>query len=169
MRRTLVLVAALAGCAGPPLQSDWELAHISQLAREDAVPPPRYPRESDLIALDVAGASGFRFYVDGATLSVRGDHIVRYVLVGRSPAGVDNVTFEGMRCATGEFRIYAVGRADGGWSGETGPWRNVADSTADPARAALARNYFCADGISVSSAAEAVAALRQPRRFHPGD
>ena len=42
---------------------------------------------------------------------------MRYVLVARSPAGVENVSFEGMRCVTNEYRIYAarprrrVGRA----------------------------------------------------------
>lgn len=165
----VVLVAVLAGCASPPLQSDWERAHLSELAREDIVPPPRYPREADLIPFEVPGASGFRFYVDGATLSVRGDHIVRYVLVGRSPGGADNVTFEGMRCATGEFRIYAVGHGDGRWSGEPGRWRQVPDSLLDPARHALERDYFCADGISVSNAGEAVAALRRPSRHGVSD
>lgn len=60
--------------------------------------------------------SEFRFFVDAATLSVSDDGIVRYVLVARSPGGVDNVSLEGMRCATSEVRIYALGR-DGAWVG----------------------------------------------------
>lgn len=39
------------------------------------------------------------------------DGIVRYVLVARSSAGTESVSFEGMRCATREVRIYAAQRA----------------------------------------------------------
>ena len=77
----------------------------------------------------------------------------------RSPAGVENVTFEGLRCS-GEYRVYAVGQAGGGWSGRPGQWRPV-PRDARLGQNALMRRYFCpARNTAVQDAREAAAALR---------
>ena len=162
MRAALLLLGALAGCSSAPLQSDWERAHLAETVPEETVPPPRYPRAGDLVPVDVPGPSGVRFFVDPTTLSVGRDHVVRYVLVGRSASGVDNVTFEGLRCAPPEFRLYALGRSDGTWGGSAGPWQPRRAADVSPARRALADDYFCADGFPVRDASEAIAALHRP-------
>ncbi len=166
MRGALFLCAALAGCSSAPLQSDWERAHLSETAQEDAASPPRYPRAADLVPVDVPGPSGLRFFVDPTSLSVGRDHVVRYVLVGRSAGGIENVTFEGLRCAPREFRIYARGRSDRTWGGSPGPWQTTRSADVSPARRALAEDYFCADGFPVRDAGEALAALHRPPRAH---
>ena len=116
MRRVapVLFLIGLAACSGqrPVEQSDWERAHLAETWQEEETPPPAYPAPADLIEFKVVEAGGFRFFVDGSTLAVGKDGIVRYVLVARSPEGADNVTFEGLRCATRESRIYAVGHAD---------------------------------------------------------
>jgi hypothetical protein len=164
LRAALLLLAALAGCSSAPLQSDWERAHLAETVAEETVPPPRFPRPADLVALDVPAPSGVRFFVDPATVSVGRDRVVRYVLVGRSASGIDNVTFEGLRCAPREFRVYALGRADRSWGGSAGPWQTTRSAEVSPARRALAQDYFCADGFPVRDAGEAVAALHRPAR-----
>lgn len=164
MRAALLLLAALTACSGEPLQSDWERSHLSEIAPEEAAPPPRYPRAGDLVPVDVPAPSGVRFFVDGSTLTVGKDRVVRYVLVGRSSAGIDNVTFEGLRCSPREFRVYALARSDRTWGGSPGPWQTSRSADVLPARRALAEDYFCADGFPVRDAGEAVAALHRPAR-----
>lgn len=163
MRRALFLLAALAGCSGAPLQSDWEREHVATLVDEEQVTLPRYPREADLLAFDPGVASGFRFLLDGSTLSVGRDGIVRYALVARSPQGVDNVSYEGMRCATREFRIYAVGREDRTWASRPGPWQTLRGGSPEPARRVLEHGYLCPQGRPAYGADEVVAALRNRR------
>ncbi len=144
------------------MRSDWERQNEARLEKEarDPVPaPPAFPRKENLIEIALRGATDFRFYVDGATLGV-GDGVVRYVLVARSPEGVENVSFEAMRCATGEYRVYALGYADGTWGGRAGGWRPVV-ARPQPWHTALLRDYFCPQGVPILSAEEGVRALRQ--------
>lgn len=169
MRPALLLVAALAACSDAPLQSDWERAHLSEIAPEEVVPPPRYPRAADLVPVDVPGPSGARFFVDASTLTVGKDRVVRYVLVGRSAAGIENVTFEGLRCSPREFRVYALARSDRTWGGSPTPWQRSRSADVLPARRALAEDYFCADAFPVRDTGEAVAALHRAARARQAD
>jgi predicted molibdopterin-dependent oxidoreductase YjgC len=92
------------------------------------------------------------------------DGVVHYVLVARSSAGAENVSFEGMRCDRGEVRIYAVGR-DGGWFGKPGEWRAIQPRSVQRWHNALFREYFCPQREAIVSAREGVEALR--RGGHP--
>lgn len=143
--RALVLLLVSA-CAGPALQTD-----------EEPAPPAR---RGELIEFYVAATSNFRFFIDANSLSVDHAGIVRYVLVARSNAGVDNVSFEGMRCTTGEVRIYAVGR-DGAWVGRPTDWRPIEPRSVQRWHNALYREYFCPQREPIASASEGVWALRQ--------
>ena len=164
-------LALLAGCgtpsSAPDAKSDWEKAHEAQLAANQKtaaagiVPTPPNGR-GELIEFSVAATaqSEFRFFVDASTLSVDNEGIVRYVLVARSPSGVENVSFEGMRCVTNEYRIYALGR-DGAWVGRPTDWRPIDPKTVSRWHNELARNYFCPQREPIGSAKEGVVALRQ--------
>ena len=167
MRQFIVacLIAA-GGCSqGPGEQSDWERKHEERLTpTEQVVPLPPYPRRAELVEFFVAATSEFRFFVDSASLSVGSDGIVRYVLVARSAAGVENVSFEGMRCETGEVRTYALGR-DGAWVARAGEWRTIPARSVQRWHNALYREYFCPQRQPVASAREGVDALR--RGGHP--
>ncbi len=51
---------------------------------------------------------GMRLFVDLQHLQVDSrDHVSRLWLVVRSARGAENATFEGYRCATGEYKVYA--------------------------------------------------------------
>ncbi len=166
MRHALAvaLALALAACGTPEERSDWEREHEARLAAEPATVLPPYPGPERLLEFEVAAASAFRFFVDGASLSLGPDKVVRYVLVARSAAGAETVTYEGMRCQSGEVRIYAVGRA-GAWAGRPGPWRAIEPRSVQRWHNALYREYFCPQREPVASAGEAVEALR--RGGHP--
>lgn len=160
MKRTLVFLAALAGCSAAPPQSDWERAYLASAWQEEEVAPPAYPSHDKLIELKVPEAAGFRFFVDSGTLSVGEDGVVRYVALARSPSGAENVSFEGLRCATREYRIYAVGHPDRHWSGRSSAWQSVGTATARW-RTLLQREYFCRNKEPIRDTAEGVRALRK--------
>lgn len=161
MRRLLLLLLLLAGCGSAPQErSDWERQNIDrEERREELAVLPAYPRKDALLEFPASAASAFRFFVDGASIKPGADGVVRYVLVARSPAGVENVSYEGIRCATGEHRRYAVGQADGSWGGRPGAWR-VIDTSQQPWLRALHRYYFCAQSVPIRDSAEGVRALR---------
>lgn len=109
---------------------------------DHALPPA--PSEAGLRPFFVSSASPNRFYVDENGVSVGADGVVRYVLVVRTPGGAENITYEGIRCATGERRIYASGRIGGGWTPlKTSEWVRIGDNSYNRPRAALAYDYFC--------------------------
>ncbi|MDR2165720.1 MAG: CNP1-like family protein [Zoogloeaceae bacterium] len=116
--------------------------------KENEVELPPYPKDEDLARFYVSATARNRFFVDLAHLSVGSDGVVRYTLVIVSPAGVRNVTREGMRCQTAERRIYASGRLDGVWSKTRGErWFPVREATANRHHAALYSEFFCPGGV----------------------
>jgi hypothetical protein len=161
---SLSLCLLVAGCDSTPLKSDWEREHEARLPPpEEAVALPSYPKGDQLIEFLVAATSEFRFFIDAASISVGADGVVRYVLIARSPTGVDNVSFEGMRCKSAEVRIYALGR-DGAWAGNPGEWRTIEPRTVQRWHNALYGEYFCPRKEPISSAREGVEALRRGGR-----
>lgn len=127
---------------------------------------PAYPAPERLLPFFVSAASSFEFFIDGASLSTGEDGVVRYTLVAKSAAGAESVSFEGIRCSSAEFRIYATG-ANGAWVRGDTPWRRIGPRNVQRWHNALQREYFCPLGSPIRSAAEGVDALRRgdhPRR-----
>lgn len=133
---------------------------------------PAYPRVENLLPFFVSATSAFDFYIDSASLSVGEDGVVRYVLVTRSRHGAQSVSFEGIRCSTAEYRIYATGVGEGRWSPSNTPWRPIEPRSVQRWHNALWREYFCPMETPIRSAAEGVQALRRgdhPSRERTGD
>jgi hypothetical protein len=130
--------------------------------QEAAVEFPAFPRQEDLLTFYVSAATDNRFFVDGSTLSIGRDGVVRYVLVIEAAGGARNVTFEGLRCQTKERRLYASGRLDGTWSrSRNDEWKRLQALAANRHHAALYFDYFCPEGSIVGSVDEARDALRR--------
>lgn len=157
-----VLCLALLGCAGRgAVESDWQRAQEAKNWHEERVTLPPYPKGKNLIEFDAGPGTGFRFFVDSASLSVGTDGVIRYVMVARSPQGAENISFEGLRCGNNEYKIYATGRGDGGWVKTRGArWRSEAQRAGSWHRA-LAKYFFCPGKSPIRSAAEGVEALRR--------
>ena len=164
--RPLVALLLLAACAAPAEeQSDWERRHLAPAWQEQQTALPPYPAAASLLEFMVPESGGFRFFVDARSLAVGADGVVRYVLVARSPSNVENVSFEGLRCATGEFRIYATGHADGRWApARPGGWQPVSATRGGAWRQVLQKDYFCDNGRPISDRDEGLRALRQGGR-----
>ena len=148
-----------AGCAATPEMSAWERENTPREApREEVVVPPAFPTRAKLVEFSVAEMGDVRFFIDGSTLGVDKNGVVRYVLVAQSPGGAQNVTFEALRCAAGQHRLSATGRTDRTWTPSSTPWQPV--TNARRWHIALYREYFCPQKVPIRSADEGVRALQ---------
>jgi hypothetical protein len=124
------------------------------------LPPP--PKADNLIEFNVSSATRNRHFIDTASISVGEDKVVRYTVVIDAAGGARNVSFEGMRCATGERRLYAYGQADGSWSkARNANWEDIKMRSLLSYHKALYERHFCPGGINVRDVKEAVRNLRQ--------
>ncbi len=122
---------------------------------------PPFPQAEHLIPFAVSATTENKFLIDGASLTFVSGGLVRYTLVIISPSGAQNISYEGMNCATGERRLYALGRSDQSWSrARSDQWIRVRENTLNRHHAELFTTYFCPLGIAVRDADEVRQALR---------
>jgi len=145
--------------------SNWDEEQAKLNWREADASPPPYPKDADLVEFPVSSGATFNFFIDAATLSVGADGVVRYTLVARSPSGVNNITYEGIRCENKSYKVFAQGLA-GRWSPRRGEWRVIEAKSIQRWHAVLYWEYLCPRHRPIESAAEGVNALR--RGGHPG-
>ncbi len=149
---------ALTGYGGESERYDFE----EKPWVEEKTVIPDFPKTENLIEFAVGPTERNRFYVDGTTISIGADGIIRYVLVLKTTGGAINVTLEGMRCATRELKLIAVGRSDGGWEKILKPvWRTIENKLVNQHHAVLNRNFFCPSGHTPRDSAEARTALKR--------
>jgi hypothetical protein len=157
--------AALAGACSSVTEpmSDWERRHPELIGTPQSAQlpaPPAMPRQENLIEFYVEPTATFRYFIDAASLSVfYKQQEVRYVLVARSPSGVENVSFEAIRCPD-MHRVFAVGDASGKWSVRPSEWQAIQSRTSRGWPSVLARQFFCPHRDPIQSVAEGVNALR---------
>lgn len=162
----LPLFAILMVLVWHPAYADFDEDFDDKQWREVAVQLPPAPQQENLLPIYVSAATDNEFFIDGATLTVGADGVVRYVLVVQTSGGARNVSFEGLRCETRERRIYASGRPDGSWSkSRNNEWKRIQDVAGNRYHAALFSDYFCPEGVIARSAEEARDALKRGR--HP--
>lgn len=122
---------------------------------------PVFPKVENLLAFFVSATTDNQFMVDQESITVGADGVVRYTLVVASSSGAQNVSYEGLRCSSGERRLYAFGRSDKSWSkARTNQWVRVQSNSLNRHHAALYHEYFCPNGIIVRDADEARMVLR---------
>lgn len=163
VRRLAVVLAALAPVAA---LAEFDEDYDARQWQEVAVQLPPAPEGKNLLPFYVSATTDNRFFVDGASLAVGGDGVVRYVLVVEAGGGARNVTYEGLRCETKELRVYAFGQRDGSWSkARNNDWRRIRDAIANRQHVALFSEYLCPPGMGLISADAMREALR--RGGHP--
>jgi hypothetical protein len=137
----LALGAWLGSCAPtiPPPASE------TTAWRELAVSLPDYPKDEELLDARLGRpAQGYRYLVDGRSLGVGQDGVVRYTVVLASPGGARTVRHEGLRCQTREARLY--GYDTGGQrlqAAASSAWGPLVSRGPDAYRNDLADFYFC--------------------------
>ncbi len=156
----------LSGCGGFGAKTSFvdALEDESKSWKEIAVQLPAAPLEANLLPFDVSATASMRFAVDAKSLAAGDDGVVRYTLVGVSEGGARNVSFEGIRCATQEQKLYALGRADGSWGqARRSEWEPIINNALNRAQAALAQDYVCM-GKVVAGSTDAMLRRLQQRR-----
>jgi len=152
-----VVALALAACAAHaqlvPQNPDW---------REAEAPPPPALKLDGLIPLDIPGST-LRFGVAPASVAIGSDGIVRYVVVASSTTGTVNAMYEGIRCGTGEFKVYARHNPDSGWTPTKDvAWRSLHAQPMSRHSLLIARTGACVGHGANHSAARIVRDLRSP-------
>ncbi|MDP9107520.1 MAG: CNP1-like family protein [Pseudomonadota bacterium] len=159
----MLVMIGFAGCGSlgskPP---DDAFDDGNKTWQEVAVNLPAMPQPANLLPFDVSAITTQRFAVDEKSLTLGADGVVRYTLVGVSPSGVKNVSYEGIRCESREQKIYALGHDDGTWSqARRSEWQPILSNAVNRQQAALAQDYFCAGRTIVGNASDMVRRLRR--------
>ncbi|WP_341314240.1 CNP1-like family protein [Paraburkholderia sp. IMGN_8] len=164
--------ALLAGCssAGKPTNQDDSAFHylLDQPTnwvenKVDTLPP--LPQDSNLLPFEVSGNTPLQFSIDRNSVSVGSDGVVRYTVVVTSPSGARNVNYEGIRCDTYEWRLYAGLNADhDGWDRtvENG-FTRIENGALNAYQAVLYQDYMCANKIPTGKAGQIVENIRYKR------
>lgn len=157
--------------AAAPAFGDWGeiippgALHEKQPWVESALRLPAYPAASDLLAFSVSPLSTFHYSLDKASVSVEPGGLVRYAVVVTSSQHAVNVSYEGILCATGEYKIYAIGLA-GKWQLVRKPaWRPIQQRSPYSYRRTLMQDAFCPGGIAVANPAQAFSNLQKGRSW----
>ena len=129
------------GDSGPnkvPYEGPWKEAQIM-------LPP--YPRDQDLIRFEPTGQTTNRFYVDGSSVTVDPDKVVRFALVIRSLDQASTATYVGVNCKTGEWKEYAYGLNGKEWELAKEPeWQPIHDQRINNYKHTLAAEFLCTSG-----------------------
>ena len=135
----------------------------SEVKDIDAPPLPAYPKPSSLIKFPTSWSAG-EILIDADTLVISEDRVVRFTLVIKAAGGAENVSFEGLRCETGERRVYAFGRRDGTWSlARNSAWRPILDTRANRQHFEFWRDVFC-DGKVIEPRPKLIANIKRGGR-----
>jgi hypothetical protein len=109
---------------------------------------PDLPDLIDLQYLQIDGLPrGLKLYLDTARLTIDpNDEVIRLWLYVRSDRGADNGTYEGFRCTTGEYKVYAYAtprREQAVTPARGSAWRAAKGTPGSRYRRALMNGYLC--------------------------
>lgn len=177
LRRLLALAVAGAVTAAPAVEpgappgtpDNRHIPDVPEWSELEAPPPPPL-RTSGLIPLDVAGTS-LRFGIDPASISVGKDGVVRYVVVATSSSGTVNGIYEGIRCNSGQVKVFARHNPGSGWVSSKGSeWQDIFRTPNTRYSLVIARGGACQENAPNTSPAQIVQDLKAPvdRRFERG-
>jgi len=161
MKRILVLICILflVACANKQVFKDEfenEKPWVEQLTQL-----PAYPDEKNFMSFDAGAGTSNQYFVDTTSIKVGHDGVIRFSLVIKSSTGAMNVSYEGIRCATSERKLYALGRDDKTWAQpRVSEWQKLDFVRQFYAQRELSKNIFCPHQQIVSSTEEAIQALK---------
>ncbi len=112
------------------------------------------------VTVDAQGA--LRYGIDPATLQIGKDGVVRYVMVARSSSGAMTAMYEGVRCNTGEYKLYARYNVDKWTPVEKPEWKSLWESSRIRHPLAFARQGGCDSRAAPTSTRDIVRRLRSP-------
>lgn len=157
------------------LATAWTLTAHAQLVdldpdwKESAVTLPTTLRTDKLVALEMPRYLTTKFGIDPESIQITPEGVVRYIVVTTS-AGGTTVTgsYEGIRCLTGEFRVYARTSSSGTWQAlDQSPWRALNTSLPSQHALAMARQGACNGRAAAEPSASAIVTRLKGRAGDP--
>lgn len=145
-RGAWLVLAAMASLPAAAQWKDWDYEFDQEKKpwQEMQAQLPTYPKTDNLRKVDGGGGSSHQFFIDDTSVSVGDDGVVRYTLMVKTGGGATNVSFEGIRCESRDYKVYAFGRTNGEWSRARDPqWRHIEAQTINGYRYILHNEYFC--------------------------
>ena len=99
----------------------------------------------DLVHVHVTASGTLQFFIDRSSVSVEPGQTVRYTLVGKTPDGPSNITYEGINCASGQWKLYALWNdASKQWVAASGSdWQRIPENGSTRVHSTLFRDDFC--------------------------
>ena len=159
-----VLLALLALYAPFASSANTDDADNDALKAESPVVLPAPAQKNNLLSFYVSPTTTLEFAIDAKSVSVTEEGIVRFVLIVTSQSGASNISYEGIRCSTGEKKLYAVGQTNGSWTAaRRDVWETIIDRGINRQHAALAKDYFCETGMVAGKAEVIVDRLRKKK------
>jgi hypothetical protein len=162
----------LAGCgsSGPTNKDDSAFVYLFDRQgnwKENPLEglPPLPQADAKLLPFTVSNDSPLKFAIDPTSLTIGTDGVVRYTVVVTSPSGARNVNYEGIRCDTYEWKLYASLDADHNSWDQTvaGDWARIEYGSLNGYRATLYSDYFCSNKMPLAKAPVIVENLRYGR------
>lgn len=109
---------------------------------------PQQVNLDKVIEFDLDRRSALRFGIESDSLRIGPDGVVRYVFVARSTSGALNVLYEGIRCQTGEVKLYALWDPGTGWTPATSSaWIPLSFRGATRRAMQMARGGICFNSL----------------------
>lgn len=140
---TLLVMAQVSIAQQPEFNKNYKEEEVKPWEEVQAELPSA-PKAENLLSFYVGPTATQTFAIDSQSLTIGTDGVVRYTLVAVSPSGAKNISYEGIRCASFEKKIYALGRDDGSWApSRRNQWEIIVRSKVNRQHAALAQGYFC--------------------------
>lgn len=141
MPRVFALALLLtAGVAYADFDNDFE-ADKPWNEIEAVLPAP--PKEGNWVPFVVSGLTSNQFAIDNAAIIPSDDGVVRYTVQIVSPSGARTVNHEGLRCVTGERKIYAFGRGETWSRNRYAKWEPIQARNQNAYQRELFFHYFC--------------------------
>jgi len=122
---------------------------IKKAWKEAEVHIPAKITDSDLINFKIFEMPRYKYFIDATTLKTsKSDNSVRYAIVVQTSGGVRNVFFEGIRCDTGQYKLYAAAI----WGQSLVPlatpeWKKIKGLGVTVYRTDLYRDFLCRDRL----------------------
>lgn len=135
---------------------------------EVAIQLPPAPKPANLLPFYVSPTATQTFAIDPNSLSVGADGVIRYTLVSTSPSGATNISYEGIRCQTYEYKRYAFGQADGTWGrSRRNKWEAIHGYADNRPQAALAKDFLCLEQTVAGKADDMIDRIRNKKTLAP--
>lgn len=126
---------------------NWVSLSQAETARqEDGIDLPKeLPDPKNLKSFTTSVGSPLKFALDSKSISIGNDRVIRYIVVITNPSGTKQVKYEGIRCESFEYKVYAVLNEENQWrTFPNSEWKRIPNLGYNQYQATLGRSGLCA-------------------------